>query len=107
MMNVFFVCPNCGNNEEFKIYTSNFQGIKQSIERGMQIEESNILPNLRKEDNYIECQLCFRRFEYEGAVALGKRYIQMIQRLQKSRYAASVLFRGGETYGYTNNIENR
>jgi len=34
-------------------------------------------------DNYIECQLCLERFEYDNAASIGKKYIQTTQRLQK------------------------
>lgn len=83
IMNTFFVCPNCGNDKEFKIFTSNFQVIKQSPEHGKRIDESDVLPNLRQNDNYIECQLCLKRFEYDNAASIGKKYIQTTQRLQK------------------------
>lgn len=82
MMKAFFVCPNCGNDKEFKVFTSNFQVIKQSPELGKRIVESDVLPSLRQNDNYIECQLCRERFECDDADALGKKYIQMIQRFQ-------------------------
>lgn len=80
----FFVCPECGNNKEFKIFTSNFQVIKQSPELGIRTEESGALPSLRQDDNYIECQSCFQRFEYDNAAAIGKKYIQSTQRLQNT-----------------------
>lgn len=79
----FFVCPGCGNDKEFKIFTSNFQVIKQSPEQGIRTEESNILPSLRQNDNYIECQHCFQRFDYDNAATIGKKYIQTTQRLRK------------------------
>ena len=82
-MNTFFVCPNCGNDKEFKIFTSNFQVIKQSPEHGKRIDESDVLPNLRQNDNYIECQLCLKRFEYDNAASIGKKDIQTTHRLQK------------------------
>lgn len=84
--NTFFVCPNCGNDKEFKIFMSNFQAIKQSPELGMRIDESDVLPNLRQGDNYVECQLCLKKFEYDSAVITGKKYIQAVQKLQKTRY---------------------
>ena len=83
MMNTYFVCPNCGNDKEFKIFTSNFQVIKQSPNLGKRIEESNFLPNLRQNDNYIECQLCLKRHEYDTATIIGKKYVQSTHRLQK------------------------
>ncbi len=58
----FFVCPNCGHDEKFKVFTSNVQVIYQSPEAGLRTFESSILPNLRPGDNYIECQLCLERF---------------------------------------------
>ena len=85
----FFVCSNCGNDKEFKIFTSNFQVIKQSPELGIRTEESGVLPSLRQKDNHIECQLCSQRFEYDDAAAIGKKYIQEIQRLQKPDNCAS------------------
>jgi DNA-directed RNA polymerase subunit RPC12/RpoP len=58
----FIVCPNCGYDEKFKVFTSNVQVIYQSPEAGIRSFESSILPNLRQGDNYIECQLCFEKF---------------------------------------------
>lgn len=86
MMNTFFVCTNCGNDKEFKIFTSNFRVIKQSPELGIRTNESDVLPNLRQSDNYIECQLCFQRFEYDNAATIGKKYIQTSLRLCKMKY---------------------
>lgn len=82
VINTFFVCPNCGNDKKFRLFTSSFRDIKQSPELGMRIEEGDFLPNLRKTDTYVECKFCFQRFEYDNAVALGKKYIQTTQRLQ-------------------------
>ncbi len=81
MMNTFFVCPHCGNDKEFKVFTSCYQAVKQSPELGKRIAESDVLPNLRHNDNYIECQLCLKRHEYESASATGKKYAQSLQRL--------------------------
>ncbi len=81
IMKTFFVCPNCGNNKEFKIFTSNFQVIKQSPVLGIRTAETGVLPSLRQNDNYIECSLCSQRFEYEDAAAIGKKYLQETQRL--------------------------
>ncbi|MEP9410842.1 MAG: hypothetical protein HRF42_05460 [Candidatus Brocadia sp.] len=86
MMNTFFVCTNCGNDKEFKIFTSNFRIVKQSPELGIRTDESDILPNLRQKDNYIECQLCLQRFEYENAATIGKKYIQASLRLLKMKH---------------------
>ena len=83
IMNTFFVCPNCGNDKEFKIFTSNFQVIKQSPNLGKRIEESDFLPNLRQDGNYIKCPLCFKRYEYDTAASIGKKYIQTTQIIQK------------------------
>ena len=74
--NKFFVCPYCGNVEKFKIFTSSFQVIKQSQERGICVDKSGVLPNLRQNDNYVECQKCFKKSEYEAAMDLGKKFIE-------------------------------
>lgn len=83
MANTFFICSHCGNNREFKVISSNFKVIKQSPELGIRTDESDPLPNLRKEDNYIECLVCLQRFEYDTAATIGKRYIQTTLRLKK------------------------
>lgn len=69
-----------------KYITSNFQAIKQSPELGKRIEESDILPNLRQNDTYIECKCCFQRIEFNSAATIGKRYIQMTQKLLKPKH---------------------
>ncbi|UJS17184.1 MAG: hypothetical protein L3J17_14915 [Candidatus Jettenia sp.] len=74
--NKFFVCPNCGNIEKFKVFTSSFQIIKQSPVMGVRVDETGILPNLRQADNYIECQVCFKTLEYDTALDLGQKYIK-------------------------------
>ena len=51
----FFVCPNCGNAREFKIFIGSFQAIRQSPESGARTEASGMLTNLRQKDNYVEC----------------------------------------------------
>jgi len=83
IMNTFFVCPNSSNDKEFKILTSNFQVIKQSPDLGKCIVESDTLPSLRQNVNYIECQLCLKRFEYDNDASIGKKCLQTTQRLQK------------------------
>ncbi len=75
-MNTFFVCPKCGNDKEFNIFTSNFQAIKQSPELGKRIDESDVLPSLRHNGTYVECKCCFQRIEYDSAASTGKKYIQ-------------------------------
>lgn len=85
-MNTFFVCPKCGNDKEFHIFTSSFQAIKQSPELGRRVDESDVLPSLRYNDTYIECKCCFQRIEYDSAAATGKKYIQMTQRLLKAKH---------------------
>ena len=87
LMSTFFVCPNCGNDKEFKIFTGSFQAIRQSPESGVRTEASGMLPNLRQKDNYVECQLCLKSFEYDSAAITGKRYIQTIRNLQNKQYA--------------------
>ncbi|MCC6324185.1 MAG: hypothetical protein DCC43_14830 [Candidatus Brocadia sp.] len=86
----FFVCPHCGNNKEFKIFTSNFQIVKQSPELGIRTEESGTLPSLRQDDNYIECPRCFQRFDYDHAVTTGKKYIQTSQKPRKGATSTMV-----------------
>ena len=86
-MNTFFVCPRCGNNKEFKIFTTNFQAIRQSPEIGRRVDESDVLPSLRQNDSYIECKCCFQRIEYDSAATTGRRYIQATQRLLKVKHA--------------------
>lgn len=83
-MKEFFICPNCGNNKDFKIFMSDFQFVRQSPEQGVRTAESDLLPSLRQKDNYIECQSCFKRLEYDTAAAIGKKYIQTTLRLLKS-----------------------
>ncbi len=86
--NTFFVCPNCGNDKEFRVFTSSFRDIKQSPELGMRIEESDFLPNLRGVDAYIECKFCSQRFECDNTAAIGKKYIKTAQRLRKTKHNA-------------------
>ncbi len=78
--NKFFVCPNCGNVKKFKVFTSNFQIIIQSPELGIRMDESGVLPNLKQIDNYVECQLCFKKSEYDKAIDLGEKYVKNISR---------------------------
>ena len=86
-MSTFFLCPNCGNDKEFKIFTGSFQAIRQSPETGARTEASGMLPNLRQKDNYVECQLCLKSFDYDSAAIIGKNYIQTIMNLQNKQYA--------------------
>ena len=88
-MNTFFVCPKCGNDKEFNVFTSNFQAIKQSPELGRRVGESDVLPSLRQNDTYIECKYCFQRIEYDSAASIGEKYIQMTQRLLKAKHISS------------------
>ena len=83
VMDTFFICPNCGNNKEFRIFASAFRDIRQSPELGIRIEESDALPNLRQADTYIECKLCFQRFKCDSAAAVGEKYIKTTQRLER------------------------
>lgn len=73
---IFLVCPNCGDFKKFRIFTSNFQVVEQSPELGVRTFESGVLPNLRVNDNYIECQSCFKKSEYDIAADVGKKYIR-------------------------------
>lgn len=79
----FFVCAHCGNTEVFKVFTGNFQVVVQSLEKGARIDQSNVLPSLRMEDNFVECQSCRRKTEYEEALFLGEKYIKKHQKLLK------------------------
>lgn len=81
----FFVCPYCGNVEKFKIFTSNFQVVKQSQEMGICIDKSGVLPNLRQNDNYVECQQCFKKSDYEEAVDRGRKFIEHIQKFRLAK----------------------
>ncbi len=66
-MDTFFICPKCGNDKEFKIFTTNFQDIIQSSKLGLRLEESGFLPSLRQGDTHIECKCCFQKIEYDYA----------------------------------------
>lgn len=90
MTKKFFVCPHCGNDKEFKIFTSNFQVVRQSPELGIRTEESGALPSLRQNDNYIECPRCFQRFDYDHAATIGKKYNQTRQGLRKGVVSTTV-----------------
>ena len=83
LTNTFFICPKCGNVEKFRVFTSNVKFISQSSELKMRIEESNVMPNLRGYDNYIECQMCFKKLEYDLSIDIGKKYLQKSMRLYK------------------------
>lgn len=90
--NKFFVCPNCGNDKIFRVFTSSFQVVVQSPEMGVRIDESGVLPNLRHHDNFIECQVCLKKTEYDVALDLGKKYIECMEKLSgsvKSEYKAN------------------
>lgn len=88
--NKFFVCSYCGNVEKFKIFTSNFQVIKQSQETGMCVDKSGVLPNLRQNDNYVECQKCFKKSEYEAAIDLGRQFIEQDRSCKPGKVPLSV-----------------
>ena len=49
----------------------------------MRIDESDAMPSLRENDNYIECQTCFNKLEYGIAIDIGKKYIQMTKRFRR------------------------
>lgn len=84
VMNTFFVCPECGNDKVFKVFTSNFQSIRQSPELERCTDVSGALPNLRQHDNYIECVPCLKRYDYNDAVTNGRRYVRAIGRFKKT-----------------------
>ncbi len=81
LASTFFVCPNCGNVKNFRVFTSNFQVVKQSPEMGIRIDESDVMPSLREDDNYIECQMCFKKLEYDLAGDIGKKYLRVTKKL--------------------------
>jgi len=66
-MDTFFICPKCGNDKEFKIFTTNFQDIIQSSRLGLRLDESAFLPSLRQRDTHVECKCCFQKIEYDNA----------------------------------------
>lgn len=74
--NTFLACPNCGNIKKFRIFSSSFQIVEQSPDLGIRTFESGVLPSLRENDTYIECQSCFKKSGYDVAVDIGKKYIQ-------------------------------
>ncbi len=74
--NTFLACPNCGDIKKFRIFSSSFQIVEQSPELGIRTFESGVLPSLRENDNYIECQSCFKKSGYDIAANIGKKYIQ-------------------------------
>ncbi len=82
----FFVCPDCGNVKKFRIFTSNYQVVNQSTEIGMRIDESSVMPSLREGDNSVECQVCFKKLEYDTAADIGKKYLQISRRLSKKAF---------------------
>ena len=88
LMSTFFVCPNCGNDKEFKIFTGSFRAIRQSPESGARTEASGMLPNLRGTDTYIECKFCSQRFECDNAAAVGKKYIKTTRSLEKIKHTS-------------------
>lgn len=77
----FFVCQNCGNTKKFRIFRSSFQVIEQSPELGICVNKSSVLPNLRRDDNYVECLLCHEKSEIENAVDTGRKYVQKIHKV--------------------------
>ena len=76
----FFVCPHCGNTKIFKVFSTSFQVIVQSLEMGGRIDESCMLPSLRKSDNFIECSSCFQKLDYDAATYLGNKFISKHQK---------------------------
>ena len=84
----FFVCPHCGNTKIFKVFSSSFQVIVQSLETGGRVDESDTLPSLRKTDNFIECSSCFQKLDYEVAAYLGNKFISKHQELVTSPVCA-------------------
>lgn len=75
-ISTFFGCPNCGNTRKFKIFVSTFQVIEQSPRNKARTNKSGVLPNLRTNDNYVECQYCLRITDYDKAVSTGKKHLE-------------------------------
>lgn len=75
LANTFFACSKCGNKKKFRVFTSSFRTIEQSPELGIRIE-SGILPNLRENDNYVECLSCSQRFDCDAAIPIRKDYAE-------------------------------
>ncbi len=71
--NTFFACSQCGNKKKFRVFTSSFRTIEQSPELGVRVE-SGILPNLRENDNYVECMLCSQKLDCDTAATIGKNF---------------------------------
>lgn len=71
----FFACSTCGNKKKFRVFTSSFRTIEQAPELGIRIE-SGVLPNLRENDNYVECLLCSQRFDCDTAIPIRKVYTE-------------------------------
>jgi hypothetical protein len=63
-----------------KIFTTNYQDIRQTSDLGMSVDESNFLPSLRQGYTRIECKRCFQKIEYDSAVTIGERDIQTTQK---------------------------
>lgn len=76
--NTFFACSKCGNKKKFRVFTSSFRAIEQSPEPGG-YKESGALPNLRENDNYVECQLCSQRLDCKSALPPGKTLVRKVE----------------------------
>jgi len=72
--NTLFACSRCGNKKKFRVFTSSFRTIEQSPELGVRVE-SGVLPNLRENDNYVECLLCSQKLDCDAAITIGKKVI--------------------------------
>lgn len=88
-MDTFFICPKCGNDKGFKIFTTNYQDIRQSPDLEMRVDESDFLPSLRQGDTHIECKCCFQKIEYDYATTIGGKYIQATQKHFKRQHAVT------------------
>ena len=65
-----------------------FEILNSPPELGMRVEESDVLPNLRETDTYVECKFCSQRFECDSAAAVGKKYIKTTRSLEKIKHTS-------------------
>ncbi len=69
-----------------KIFTTNYQDIRQSSDLGMRVDESDYLPSLRQDGTHTECKCCFQKIEYYSAATTGEKIYsnnsKTIKRLQ-------------------------
>ncbi len=71
-MNTFFICPKCGNDKEFKIFTTNYQDIRQSANLGMHVDESNLYQVYGKEILILNANVVFKELSMIRLQRSGK-----------------------------------